>query len=40
MPKESHHPQEHQQVAWVAPAQMPAMALCPADRELLPALGV
>ena len=32
-------PQEHQRVAWVAPAQMPAMALCPADRELLPALG-
>ena len=31
-------PQEHQQVAWVAPEQLPAMDLCPADRELLPAL--
>ena len=31
-------PQEHQQVAWVALAQLPAMDLCPADRELLPAL--
>ena len=29
-------PQEHQQVAWVAPEQLPAMDLCPADRELLP----
>ena len=25
-------------VAWVAPEQLPAMDLCPADRELLPAL--
>lgn len=31
-------PQEHQQVAWVTPEQLPAMDLCPADRELLPAL--
>ena len=31
-------PQEHQQVAWVAPEQLPAMDLCPPDRELLPAL--
>ena len=33
-------PQEGQSVAWVAPDQMRAMDLCPADRELLPALGV
>lgn len=32
-------PQEHQQVMWVSLAQLPAMDLCPADRELLPALG-
>lgn len=32
-------PQEHQRVAWVAPERLPAMDLCPADRELLPALG-
>lgn len=31
-------PQEHQQVMWVSLAQLPAMDLCPADRELLPAL--
>ena len=31
-------PQEHQQVAWVALEQLPAMDLCPADRELLPTL--
>ena len=33
-------PQEHQQIAWVSPAEFPSMDLCPADRELLPALGV
>ena len=33
-------PQEHQQIAWVSPAEFSSKPLCPADRELLPALGV
>lgn len=33
-------PQEHQQVAWDLPDQMPAMVLCPADREILESLSV
>jgi len=33
-------PQEHQQIAWVSPAEFSSRPLCPADRELLPALGV
>ena len=33
-------PQEGQSVVWIALDQIRAMDLCPADRELLPALGV